>query len=124
MNEKSMTMFAPREVRPRHRSMASPKAIPIGTAISTAKPESFRLWRSAVRKESSCQTELRPTGAPASPGSAAGWSPSSLSPSSRDQLPRSGGAAQVEDHRDHQQGDHHQHERGAGVHPLRLEGGA
>ena len=47
MNEKSITKFAVPEPRPCHRSSASAKATPSGTAMATVRVESFRLCASA-----------------------------------------------------------------------------
>src|SRR4029077_10209773 len=41
-----------------HRSSASANPTPNGTAMSTVRLESFRLWKSADRSVSSCQREF------------------------------------------------------------------
>jgi hypothetical protein len=58
MNEKSITKLAVPEPRPRHRSRASAKVTPSGTAMATVRVASFRLCARALRSTGSSQTEL------------------------------------------------------------------
>src|SRR5258706_7823202 len=58
MNENNIRKFADPATRPRHRSSASAKHTPNGTAISTVSDESLRLCTRPERSAGSCQTEF------------------------------------------------------------------